>query len=890
MARIYNKPQYNNQFQPQAQSQRIDPVVAVDRRREIEKEQARIQKDIETKAKSEQRQASLDSGVLKARQVMESANMRSQQAMVNGIIKLSGTALKGWELAEKHKQEQAEIKELMDYIFGSGTPGDDGISNPENQTVVEQTEQAEQQEADQQTIDGATETAVQEVTDDPVAQEEARKETADGAAERARSRTDARTLAANLPALVIAELESGPPPTSAAEVAERTRQIIAEMTKGAGVMGMSITQLRTLANSITNTISQVNSTYLPQIIAGQQEERKQAHIDEWNSTWELEQQNGQGTQNIQQGYQQLADSLWSTGIYKTRGEANKAALQHMMTYLTNSKDIEALEAMKDILTNGKEGTEAWKTYGQDIDKAIQQVKSGQKVEEQEQREELESTMYEQLSEANTPAEREAIIQETIKSLRERGMHEEAYELEQEMEQLRQPGQVGVNGERAREDILNGNITDQKTLDEMLRKGVISASDYESLTQLLQGRNNTNPSSDPRIKNIQETTQERIVEIVSVALGLSKDPSTGLISGTGDNPYLDAGDWAVIKGQLETDAITFINTLISTKPELANDPAAIQAEVNKWVQEVTGPGGKYDLTGMDKLEDPAFRESEEGKKIQNRFRNLVDDPKRLQMLQGSTFAGPEGSRVAEPITWTGFQLEEDGTPHAYVIEHFNGLRGDKLFNEKDLAEIGSAFERGEMDPRLVAAAEALNMSPSQLINQQAAAWGLDPFVYRGERPQVSPAQGGSADPNSAPTAVQGARMLMGMGLPARGAAWLSGNIQQESSWEGQRSWGQVMNDGTSRNGGLVSWASWANDPARLGLIEAHLGKPIEQASDAEQLDAMMWEMQKNYPEAYKIFMNPYASERDLMRASYQYWGFGHEGGRYAYARDIERQLG
>ena len=47
------------------------------------------------------------------------------------------------------------------------------------------------------------------------------------------------------------------------------------------------------------------------------------------------------------------------------------------------------------------------------------------------------------------------------------------------------------------------------------------------------------------------------------------------------------------------------------------------------------------------------------------------------------------------------------------------------------------------------------------------------------------------------------MLMRRGLPARGAAWLSGNIQAESAWMGQRKqW--VLDDGAGRNGGILSW--------------------------------------------------------------------------------------
>lgn len=137
--------------------------------------------------------------------------------------------------------------------------------------------------------------------------------------------------------------------------------------------------------------------------------------------------------------------------------------------------------------------------------------------------------------------------------------------------------------------------------------------------------------------------------------------------------------------------------------------------------------------------------------------------------------------------------------------------------------------------------------------------------------------------------KGAEMIKSAGVPTRGAAYLAGNIQQESSWNGQRDWGQVLGDGTSRNGGLVSWASWANDPARLGKIEGYLGKNIKEASDGEQINAMLWEMKKDYPGAYKVFMDPNATDAQLKQASKDYWGYGEEGQRYDYAQQALQHL-
>ena len=65
----------------------------------------------------------------------------------------------------------------------------------------------------------------------------------------------------------------------------------------------------------------------------------------------------------------------------------------------------------------------------------------------------------------------------------------------------------------------------------------------------------------------------------------------------------------------------------------------------------------------------------------------------------------------------------------------------------------------------------------------------------------------------------------------------------------REWGQVAGDGTNRNGGLISWASWSNDSARLGAIERYFGKPISQIPETQQLEYMKMEMQRSYPRAY-----------------------------------------
>ena len=82
---------------------------------------------------------------------------------------------------------------------------------------------------------------------------------------------------------------------------------------------------------------------------------------------------------------------------------------------------------------------------------------------------------------------------------------------------------------------------------------------------------------------------------------------------------------------------------------------------------------------------------------------------------------------------------------------------------------------------------------------------------------------------------------------------------------------------------------AHNNFRLKRIETHLGKSVTQASDAEQVQAMLWEMKTYYPNAYSIFMNPDSTDSQLIRASKKFWGYGDEGKRYQYARNIERNF-
>ena len=118
--------------------------------------------------------------------------------------------------------------------------------------------------------------------------------------------------------------------------------------------------------------------------------------------------------------------------------------------------------------------------------------------------------------------------------------------------------------------------------------------------------------------------------------------------------------------------------------------------------------------------------------------------------------------------------------------------------------------------------------------------------------------------------------------------MSSAIQHESTWHGTRQWGEVAGDGTNRNGGLLSWASWAGNSARLGNIERFFGgRNIAQISEQEQLQFLMHELKNSYPQQYAVFMNPNASSADLQWAVWEYisWDKRYTGNRWTVAESL-----
>lgn len=198
--------------------------------------------------------------------------------------------------------------------------------------------------------------------------------------------------------------------------------------------------------------------------------------------------------------------------------------------------------------------------------------------------------------------------------------------------------------------------------------------------------------------------------------------------------------------------------------------------------------------------------------------------------------------------------------------------DLILKETTLElDVKNILAGDKVSPTTRSYARKLGMSERAFINAQLQRYGKPPLDLL-ENSTVGEFRPKRAAPGEDLNATTGFRHLQSMGFPTRGAAYITSAISHESSWNGMREWGQVAGDGTNRNGGLISWASWHNNSARLGAIERHFGRPISEINETDQLQYMKHEMKTRYKKAYRIFSNPSASSADLQWAVSNYWGF------------------
>ena len=851
-------------YQPSQGEVGFNPIAVPDLVPEIEKEAAR------------QRQA-------------DQANQRMIE--MNNMQRIRNAERAG----ENLKALSGFSKTLTDYLQKQYKTTQDDIAIGETYDAITagmltEEEVAEQAGVEQEAQDvNAAATEVEEQTGDPAAGEAVRADFGQRARGEVGERAKLMSASAAYPSFMQAwmdsdamitingqkmtvrqALRSGDPRVIQSVIAMGRQKFFKEFEL-AGASKRNVVQL--LGRTILTTDSQYAGTAARDAATARREADREALA---GTTFDVGSNMDSGKEQVQATWDQLAKQYWLSGNFTTRREANEAALTDLLIPLVAAGDVEAIDALMDTLKTGQKGTELRKEFGKKLTEARLQAEQIADRNRSRAREDLDQAMYEELSGVSDPSERAAIIEKHVQKLRDQGYYREARELESQLQGLTIDGASARNAQLLLNQIRDGDLTDPKQIEQAALRGEITEQQRSALLTALAEKNSVETPENPAAQRIVKDYIAEFESQLLIGIGLAKDATGNIVtSDPGQTAALTPGEAQILIGAAREDLNKIANAIIQDNPGIsqAQLEMMLRQAMGQWkADNVTKKEGKFgavgqlaelaDLnkTGIDRI-PPDLRQQ---------LKDLANSPVRLTNFNFDTSQTSLGG--PKDLSGINFTLTDANK------DQYNPLRGDKLFTVERMQEFVDLYEEGKLHPQIIAYADTLGVSPLSLMQQQLSALGMEPMR--------APAIGRNPDSSNVTvtdvtSAVEGAQVFMQMGVPARGAAWLSGNIQQESGWAGQQT---PWDDVGAPAGGIVSWRA-----DRLQRIERELGRPVEQISDVEQMRYMLQEMKDQYPEAYAVFMNPNATDRQLMRASMAFWGYGEEGRRFTYARETLEQL-
>ena len=633
--------------------------------------------------------------------------------------------------------------------------------------------------------------------------------------------------------------------------------------------------VNTLKGTVLNTDSQLVTGGVNAGIKRQRDTAKKGVENlsyEVGSSVELE--------NIDASFQSLAATAWATRAYDTRAEANKAVVDSMLTGMEARGDVAAIEELERTQkVPGMKGSELRTIDPKRFDEAKANAAKNEESRVAEIQTDIRSNMFQELRGATNQEERDVIIEDAANQLEAIGDYEGARNLRKDRDDLVTSGRSDYNGAQLIEAAKNGEIG-LGYIDEQEALGNVTSTDANAAREAISVSSGLEKPKNKAAADIVDNFFDKTENDLLVAFGLSKDATGRIITiGSEGGAIVDEGTAEIIIGQAQRDLNLIANRLLLAEPAIANNPRLLQIrmmeELNRWQKDnLYTVGGKFYIGDITKeegeLDDEFIKRNEAAAK---RFETLAASP---TMMATPNLTNPRLNNTARNFVNKG--VSREGNVSQDVKRYFNPLRGDKLLPKSDVQQMVIDYGKGKIGPQLQGAADGVGMTPLALLQQQSAAYGL---------PIVRPREMFSSRAGTSPTAYEGAQSLMQMGLPSRGAAWLAASIEHESGWSGQRPQWDLGWDGAGTNGGLLSW-----NRGRLAKLEARYGRKTTKISTTEQLDFLMDEL-RLYPEARRIFMNPYSTERQLIRASKIYIGYNDtdisQEGRYQTARALVNKL-
>ena len=762
MARIYQEPNYNNQFVSAAQSGQFLVEKSFDPSKSIREDAKRKAENIKTLARNQQRQAAVDDANLNALATRSNADFKKAQM----LLSLSATGLQTLQKIQEIKDVENEKQEGFDFLKGEY---DASIFSSE--TLEDNNELIETAEYEQDlTIDASNNAEIAaETTDNALEKELVIQEIANNEALRSIAATDTYTATASIGNDLRSFLESDVKiQLSDGRIIIAREATLEELPVVLDVgleyitkqyFGNDLSADKLLKNYIPTAravYAQLLETRTQEIIALNQEQRILEHLD--LATAQLD--GGELTQLVFDG---LITKLFSTGAFENKNEAFERAFEHVATYYRANQDISGAYALLEIFKIKKEdGTynikleddPVWNVKVTDL---ISQIDNDIKIHRQAQINQLEDKMMEELSGLDTVEDRLDKVNEYIDEYNDLGFHEEARELQERIEKLKVPDAQLIEDEYVLNQVKNGEITDTDLLKDLYHETVISEEGYKNAVDALL-------SINPEIEDadIQEMVDDWIVGDIDdfkILIG-AKPNDLGILQFQGtDIGYLESSrDRARLIEALELDLKKVALHAYKLNIGSENVGQKIYEAMNEWYQaQVVNEDGKYGVKPY----------SEVGSSLEDKTNGTN---KLLDLLGNSDLLFRSYVGVDTNVKPVDFNFASGTEFTDEIIANFNYLRGDTIFNiELQKKFVNQYQETGIFSEDIISAATALNMTPLQFLNHQNTAHGLDQ-VYR----QSTLEEG--TENHLASTYV-----LLNEDLSYTSASLFAGNIEEYGSW-------------------------------------------------------------------------------------------------------------
>ena len=815
MARIYKEPIFNNQFRSFAESGKFVAEKSFDPSKQIREEAKRKAENIKSLQRSQQRQAAVNDGYFRAQVAEGNAQFAKTKALLSFAQSGLSTIAKLDEIKQNEQAKQEGLDFLKPELGGS-------IIDDENNDKLEDIHDYEN-DVQNSNVD-LTKESKKISEGNAVVEEEIISDSANTQASISSTQITTYTAAASLEADLDAFLRSD----TKIQLADGTIIVAKDATVDQlpAVIDVGLHHItksyfpnelsgKTLYDTYIPTAKRVYASLLnkhnQEKIALAQELRVLEHTD--LATVQLDE--GQPASFV---LNNLKKNLYTTGAYKSENEAFEASFEHLSNYYRSNQDLDGaadlLNVYKIVNKDGSVNTGSKlandPVYSIKIMNLMQQINDDKKNIQSATIAGIEKDMFEELGAETDISKRRNIVLSYINKLKEGGYYQAADKLAGQIETLQIPDSMNIEDANIYQQVVMGEITSKEVLDEQLKLGVISKKGYDKAVEELDNKNPVIP--DGGIKNFTDDISKGYLDEFKIRIGAEVNPNGEILFATSAG-YLDnASDYARISAALELD----LRKVALTTYKLYKDQGqgTVIAKIDEALKDyfklqVTSEGGKYYVE--EYANDNSNKNIDLGTK---KLKKLLNSPENLTRAYGNKASSFKPVQFAynggDSIT-----LED--------IVTFNPNRGDTIFT-KDVHEVfvKKYVEDGTFDEAIIDMSEKVGMTPLQFLNSQSTNHGLGQ-VYR-PITELS---------RNKPNYIASTEYLLNSGLSNKSAKVLTGNFLENSSWTNIGTNNSVLNFDTK--------------------------------FEVRDLDAILEDLKVD-PAKYRVCLNPYATDRQLLEVA------------------------